>query len=560
MPRNERDLQRLNSFLTEHTPDVFSAEQCKPIQTVIEEIEAAAARSRQKEADKLDREVQKKLANDERDRKYQERQAVLEQIRNQPDEGFGSLLEHSGAIDGSSTAKEASSLLLQGASAYLTEKRFVRGNQDLKQAAFNILQAGFDRLFSNNAGSNEAYYEIFSFLTPHLATLVPDFDALDAVLLNSNNLWKDTKFYGRWKRAFIDDRLRKRAVESVDPSVVESLMAEDVSSLKIEIPRLGVMYGNIGELKKDLWNYFVYGTGDLTESKLKRTSELIGDQIGGTSSLVKELSREDITILNEDIIKPLEKFIEGLAGSSAQAAYYTFETEEAKHGGTPYKYEVTSFAGHAVSIKVAINEDNSYNYYLDMCGGGYAREKYAGQYLGKFAAFSDKQVEYFDESSAKVEVERGEESRLRSVSDEAKAELEASLLASGIIPTRDPFQHRGVTTDDREIWKLPYHKSPHNTAAKTIQEILGNSDLQYSIGNTYNGTKTDVTDGAIIPEPQKTFEIQTLEATTGDKTTKRMRVRLSPAAFFYATVTNVQANKLMNLAYYLDAKSQPVDD
>ena len=558
MPQNEHDLLRLSSFLTELSTVVLSPEQSEPIQEIIIQIGATVARAQQKEADEIERKIQEESASAERERIYQERQAVIEQIRNQPNEGFGSLLEQSGTIDRSAAASEADSFLLKGASTYLTAVRFDGGDQDLKQAAFNILQAVFDKVFSKDYPS-ALYYEDFSSLAPHLATLVPDLDALDALLLRTPNLWMDTEFYGSWKQAFIDDRLRKRAAESVDPSVVETLMAEDVSGLKIEIPRLGVFYDNIDDLTEDLRKYFVYGIGDLKESKLIRASELLDDQTGRTTLLASQLSRDDEAILQADVIEPLKGFIEALADSSAQAAYYTFDTEEAKHGGTPYKYEATSFAGYAVSINVAVNGDHRNSYYLDMRGGGYARESYAGQYLAEFAAFTDTQVVYFDESTAKVEVIRGEESRLRSVSDEAKAELEASLLASGTIPTRAPYQHRGETTDDREIWKLPYHKSPHNTAAETIQKILGKRKLQYSIGNTYEDTKTDVTDGTIIPEPQKTFEIQTQEGATGrDKATQSKRVRLSPPANFYATVSNDQANELMNLAYYLGAKSKAV--
>jgi hypothetical protein len=536
--KREIDPVRLQHLL-DRLPSIVGEERVEAFRNKAEErlqaIEKAAQLAIEAQQAQAAKDAERVKAQQELERQGEECRAILKEIMLHPNGAFGELLQRADDNgDGANVEKVASALLPSAASTYLIATRRVKGEAALEKQATDIIRGTFEKLLHESPSQGSIVYgEDFKALAPHLALLVPDLDALDDLALQVPSLWGDEAFYTSWKNVLIDDRLRKQAAESIDQEKISKLVEQDVTGLKVEAPYIGVPYDGIDSLTEDLRKYFVHGIGDLSKAKLAHTSEILDDSSGFATSILSKFSRSDEEILQHDIVEPLLEFMMDIGhGTPGQDGLFLFETRQARRGGMPYKYESTNFAGHAVSIKVAIIGNDRYQYYLDMRGGGYETETYSGERLARFAAFVGKEVAYPAETDAQIEIKRGEELRIRRVSDEEVAALEASLRAAGREPAAIPSFYEGKKWEERTTWYLPYKSKPHQAATEVVHDLLGDgAPLLYSIGYEFNKeSRIPLKKLLKIPEPQKTFEISTTFDEDLDQQPPRKSIRLSQSA------------------------------
>lgn len=290
------------------------------------------------------------------------RYAIIESLRKNPDEIFARILEELKDIDSMDIDSSQESLLLaEAASAYLATVDVDERDPQLGPEASTILTELFDDTIRNHPFAfRGGWTRRKHVIQPHLATLVPDSEALNALISEDSRLLNNTGFYDAWKEAIIDNRLRQQERELIDPTVVEKLKEADVRHLEINIAPVGVPYCEIDEMIDDLRKYFIFGIGDHTGLKLGHTAMILDDQSGAMTAAVHRMSRDDETVLQEDIKQPLKEFMRRITPGTTKL----FESPEVRYGGTPYKYETTSFSGHAISVKVATDEHGVSTYYL----------------------------------------------------------------------------------------------------------------------------------------------------------------------------------------------------
>ena len=69
----------------------------------------------------------------------------------------------------------------------------------------------------------------------HLVLLIPDIESYKRLVQEHPSLGSDGEFYNDWKSSLIDQRLRERALELVDPSIVAELNKADVRGFMINM-------------------------------------------------------------------------------------------------------------------------------------------------------------------------------------------------------------------------------------------------------------------------------------------------------------------------------------
>lgn len=382
----------------------------------------------------------------------------------------------------------------------------------------------------------------------HLVLLIPDIESYKRLVQGHPSLGSDGEFYNDWKSSLIDQRLRERALELVDPSIVAELNKADVRGFMINMGPMCVKYTSKEELYDDLRRYFVDSEGDMSGTEQAQKRHLLDDRSSTTASLLEWLPRSNDTILQEDVIDSFDQFIGDPSIDNLQPGQLKrFMTEEAQCGGTPYEYEETSFWGCTITIDVVKQSDGSLEYVLYIQGGRAAEGPLGAQKISQFAAFVDKQVELPAPSEAWVCTKTFTQDKL--VRDRCDEDINDRLmeLYKTLKLERPPDIIRCQDENVYSFWKIPYDGRPNYAMARLLQNVVG-PNLQFRISKIWSSDEELVcSDPSNLPEPEQELCIITKK---GSELPTDLRLRIDDAGFdVLGNIQPDQAKVLKALEY-----------
>ncbi len=386
------DTVRLQDLLTQ-TQERFSAihaEIFAVARPILERASLANQRRQQEHNDRARRTREQDARNAANQQLRERSEQVMTQLRERPAEVYAWLLSEMGIDDVSQVTPEQRDALVEPSSAYMQLQH--RGDDwssiedDTGRAAIAILRQAFGEATERNRENNSFDSHHFS---SHLYDLLPSLYELKEHIAHNPIRARDGKFFQAWRHTKISKELYRRAREKVSPEIAERLKKDGIDHIDLEAIGVEVVYEQLNELLADLHEYFVYTPiEDTLQEEIKHSRLVLDNNIGAT--VLDSSSRSDGQVLSEDVIDPLNQFLTTLP---EQEGEYLFETEESRHRGTPHKYEVTSFGGHAISISVKKLPNGVITYSLRMRGErGYGKEVYNGQRLSAFAAYMGRDV------------------------------------------------------------------------------------------------------------------------------------------------------------------------
>lgn len=469
-----------------------------------------------------------------------------------PNEYFSEAICTGFILDAPDAEKHVEEVKRRCASTYLRVTAFGNSDPELRAYAVAALSDTLHNLLTtvgrNGRRGKVTQRRDYQYICDHLVLLIPDIESYKTLVQEHPSLGSDSEFYDDWKNSLIDQRLRERALELVDPSIVAELNKADVREFTINMGPMCVKYTSKEELYDDLRRYFVDSEGDMSGAERAQKRHLLDDRSGTTTSLLERFSRSNDTILQEDVINPFDQFIENPSIDNLQPGQLKrFMTEEARCGGTPYKYEVTSFSGCAIAIDVIKQSDDSFEYVLYIQGGGYAAERYSGQKVSQFAAFVDKPVELPAPSEARVRTKTFTQDKL--VRDRYEEDSNDRLM--GLYKTlkleRIPDIIRYQDEEVYSYWQVPYDGRPNYATARLLQNVVG-PNLQFRISKIWSSDEELVcSDPSNLPEPEQ--GLCTIAKKDSELPTD-LRLRIDDAGFdILGNVQPDQAKVLKALEY-----------
>lgn len=320
---------------------------------------------------------------------------------------------------------------------------------------------------SKEERGGEMWWQNYPYIRHNLAAIVPDIELYEELVRQYPGLEENDEMYEDWKKSFIDLRLKEWALQEIDPSVLGLLREADVSCLDIEVEQMYVKYASRTDLYSDLKKYF------------------IGPNNGENSVNIWGC-RSNSNILQEDIIEPLNRFVE--EGSWQPGEHRRFIPRSAEYPDAPYEYRETSFEDSAITIDVTKQEDGTFAYAFGI----------RGDVISRFAAFVGKPVGLL-KSTTQAYVRIGIATR----NNKATAEqLENQYQA--IKDERHPDITSELGTKTYRYWDLPYSGTPNHTTAHLLQDLAGlDSQLYMKRFGPHNDELPIEADLSNLPEAQR---------------------------------------------------------
>lgn len=304
-------------------------------------------------------------------------------------------------------------------------------------------------------------------------------------------------------------RLKERALDEVDPSVLGLLREADVSCLDIEVGQMYVKYTSKADLYSDLEKYFI-------------------GPIDSENSVNIWGCRSNSNILQEDIIEPLDRLTKELRPGE----YRTFMPKGAEYPDAPYEYEGTSFEGSAINIDVMKQEDGAFTYALGI----------RGNIISRFAAFVGKPVGLL-KPTTQAYVRIGIATR----NNKATAE-QLDNQYQAIKDERRPDITSELGAKTYRYWDLPYSGTPNHTTAHLLQDLAGDSQLYMKRFGPYNDELPIEADLSNLPEAQRML-CAVIDTESGEF--KRLDEIVPHADMRVKNIRPDQARKLKALEYLL---------
>ena len=433
-------------------------------------------------------------------------------IFSDPNKCFGEIVSKEFEIDVPDTHRYKENVKARCADAYLKATAIEGSDPQLHDRAVLALSEVLHKKLaerSKEERGDEVWWQNYPYIRHNLAVIIPDIESYKELVCKYPGLEENDEMYEDWKKSFIDLRLKERALDEVDPSVLGLLREADVSCLDIEVEQMYVKYTSRADLYSDLEKYFI-------------------GPIDSENSVNIWGCRSNSNILQEDIIEPLNRLTKELRPGE----YRTFMPKGAEYPDTPYEYEGTSFEGSAINIDVMKQEDGAFTYALGI----------RGNIISRFAAFVGKPVGLL-KPTTQAYVRIGIATR----NNKATAEqLENQYQA--IKDERRPDIISELGTKTYRYWDLPYSGTPNHTTAHLLQDLAGGSQLYMKRFGPYNDELPIEADLSNLPEAQRML-CAVIDTKSGEL--KRLDEIVPHADMRVKNIRPDQARKLKALEYLL---------
>ena len=435
-------------------------------------------------------------------------------IFSDPNKCFGEIVSKEFEIDVPDIDRYKENVKSRCADAYLKATAIEGSDSQLyDRAVLALSEVLYKKLaeYSKEERGGEMWWQNYPYIRHNLAVIVPDIESYKELVCKYPGLEENDEMYEDWKKSFIDLRLKERALQEIDPSVLGLLREADVSCLDIEVEQMYVKYASRTDLYSDLKKYF------------------IGPNNGENSVNIWGC-RSNSNILQEDIIEPLNRFVE--EGSLQPGEHRRFIPRSAEYPDAPYEYRETSFEDSAITIDVTKQEDGTFAYAFGI----------RGDVISRFAAFVGKPVGLLKPTAqAYVRID------ISTRNNKATAEqLENQYQA--IKDERRPDITSELGTKTYRYWDLPYSGTPNHTTAHLLQDLAGESQLYMKRFGPYNDELPIEADLSNLPEAQRML-CAVIDTKSGEL--KRLGETMPHADIRIKNIQPAQARKLKALEYLL---------
>lgn len=436
-------------------------------------------------------------------------------IFSDPNKCFGEIVSKDFEIDVPDADRYSENVKSRCADAYLKATAIEGSYPQLHdRAALALSEVLHKKLaeHSKEERGGEMWWQNYPYIRHNLAVIVPDIESYEELVRQYPGLEENNEIYEDWKKSFIDLRLKESALQEVDPSVLGLLREADVSCLDIEVEQMYVKYTSRADLYSDLEKYFI-------------------GPIDSENSVNIWDCRNSSSILQEDIIEPLNRFVE--EGSWQPGEHRRFIPRSAEYPDAPYEYRETSFEDSAITIDVTKQEDGTFVYAFGI----------RGDVISRFAAFVGKPVGLL-KPTTQAYVRIGIATR----NNKATAEqLENQYQA--IKDERHPDITSELGTKTYRYWDLPYSGTPNHTTAHLLQDLAGlDSQLYMKRFGPHNDELPIEADLSNLPEAQRML-CTVIDAKSGEL--KRLDEIVPHADMRVKNIRPDQARKLKALEYLL---------
>ena len=434
-------------------------------------------------------------------------------IFSDPNKCFGEIVSKEFEIDVPDTHRYKENVKARCADAYLKATAIEGSDPQLHdRAALALSEVLHKKLAerSKEERGDEVWWQNYPYIRHNLAVIIPDIESYKELVCKYPGLEENDEMYEDWKKSFIDLRLKERALDEVDPSVLGLLREADVSCLDIEVEQMYVKYTSRADLYSDLEKYFI-------------------GPIDSENSVNIWGCRSNSNILQEDIIEPLNRLTKELRPGE----YRTFMPKGAEYPDASYEYEGTSFEGSAITIDVMEQEDGAFTYALGI----------RGNIISRFAAFVGKPVGLLKPTTqAYVRID------ISTRNNKATAEqLENQYQA--IKDERCPDIISELGTKTYRYWGLPYSGTPNHTTAYLLQDLVGlDSQLYVKRFWPHDDELPVEADLSNLPEAQRML-CAAIDAKSGEL--KRLGETMPHADIRIKNIQPDQARRLKALEYLL---------
>ena len=484
----------------------------------MKETAAKVAEKKRQEMEAIQENIAHQRAEREREGAFNERlDGFVAAISSDPNKCFGEIVSKEFEIDVPDADRYRENVKSRCADAYLKATAIEGSDPQLHDRAVLALSEVLHKKLaerSREERGDEVWWQNYPYIRHNLAMIIPDIESYKELICKYPGLEENDEMYEDWKKSFIDLRLKERALQEINPSALGLLRKADVSGLDIEVGRMYVKYTSRADLYSDLRKYFISPI----------------DSENGESSLRPWDRRSNSNILQEDIIKPLNRLVE--EGSWQPGEHRMFMPRSAEYPGTPYDYIETSFENSAITIDVTKQEDGTFAYAFGIRGDATSR----------FAAFVGKPVGFLKPTTqAYVEID------ISTRNNKATAEqLENQYQA--IKDERRPDITSELGTKTYRYWSLPYSGTPNHTTAHLLQDLAGDLQLYMERFGPHNDELSIKVDLSNLPEAQRMLCVIT-DSTSGEL--KRLGEIMPHAVIRAKNIRPDQARKLKALEYLL---------
>ena len=435
-------------------------------------------------------------------------------IFSDPNKCFGEIVSKEFEIDVPDTHRYKENVKARCADAYLKATAIEGSDPQLHDRAVLALSEVFHEKLaerSKEERGDEVWWQNYPYIRHNLAMIIPDVESYEEIVRQYPGLEENNEIYEDWKKSFIELRLKESALQEVDPSVLWLLREADVSCLDIEVEQMYVKYTSRADLYSDLEKYFI-------------------GPIDSENSVNIWGCRSNSNILQEDIIEPLNRFVE--EGSWQPGEHRRFMPRSAEYPDAPYEYEGTSFEGSAITIDVMEQEDGAFTYALGI----------RGNIISRFAAFVGKPVGLL-KPTTQAYVRIGIVTR-----DNKAAAEQLENQYQAIKDERRPDITSELGTKTYRYWDLPYSGTPNHTTAYLLQDLAGDSQLYMKRFGPYNDELPIEADLSNLPEAQRML-CAVIDTKSGEL--KRLDEIIPHADMRVKNIRPDQARKLKALEYLL---------
>lgn len=439
-------------------------------------------------------------------------------IFSDPNKCFGEIVSKEFEIDVPDADRYSENVKSRCADAYLKATAIEGSDRQLHdRAVLALSEVLYKKLaeYSKEERGGEMWWQNYPYIRHNLAVIVPDIESYEELVRQYPGLEENDEMYEDWKKSFIDLRLKERALHEVDSSVLSLLREADVSGLDIEVGQMCVKYTSRADLYSDLEKYFI-GPIDSENSE---------------SSLCSWGCRSNSNILQEDIIEPLDQFVE--EGSWQPGEHRRFMPRSAEYPDAPYEYIGTSFEDSVITVDVTKQNDGTFEYAFGI----------RGDLTSRFAAFVGKPVGLL-KPTTQAYVRIGIATR-----DNKAAAEQLENQYQAIKDERHPDITSELGTKTYRYWDLPYSGTPNHTTAHLLQDLAGlDSQLYMKRFGPHNDELPIEADLSNLPEAQRML-CAVIDAKSGEL--KRLDEIVPHADMRVKNIRPDQARKLKALEYLL---------